>query len=339
MTDTIESRLSHQRYSLLSWFKADNVRHCIVVAKRGAQVRGFTTFDGVEIAYFDEGNAKLGTLVFVHGGPGFNSSYFRPFASRLTSDFRTVLYDQRGSCLSGRNVPDSSITMVQFVRDLHELLEHLDVKPVILLGQSFGGAVALEFTLAHPRQVKKVILENGFADARISLEDRLNGAARLAQAKDIPHIAQVVRKYKRDESLTLDEFDHLCGKDVQELYRYDPYTDVPFEGGLERWWYSKATVDVVRWIVESFWNQGLFTSYSILDELPRLHQPVLVMTGRHDCVISPRHAWEVARRLKRSRLEILEQSGHYPHEEEPEAFRKLLIDFATEASRPGQHRL
>jgi len=296
-------------------------------------VRGFNTSDGVEIAYFDEGNAKLGTLVFVHGGPGFNSSYFRPFASRLTDDFRTVLYDQRGSGLSARKVPDSSITMVRFVRDLHELLEYLDVNPVILLGQSFGGAVVLEYTLAHPHKVKKVILENGYADARISLEDRLNGATRLTYEKDIPHIAQVVRKYKRHESLTLDDFDHLCGKDVQELYRYDPYTDVPFEGGLERWGYSKATVDVVRWIVESFWNQGLFTSYSILNELPRLHQPVLVMTGRHDQVISPRHAREVSRRLKRSRLEILERSGHYPHEEEPEAFRQLLTDYATREFR------
>ena len=45
---------------------------------------------------------------------------------------------------------------------------------------------------------------------------------------------------------------------------------------------------------------------------------------------TPRHASEVAKRLKRSRLEILEQSGHYPHEEEPEAFRQLLSDFAAE---------
>ena len=223
--------------------------------------------------------------------------------------------------------------MAQYVRDLHELLDHLDAQPVLLLGQSFGGAVALEYVLAHPRQVKKVILENGYADARISLEDRLNGAGRLAQEKDIPHIAQVVLKYEEGGDLTLDDFDHLCGKDVQELYRYDLDTDVPLEGGLESWGYSKATVDVVRWIVESFWKQGLFTSYSILDELPRLQQPVLVVTGRHDHVISPRHASEVAKRLKRSRLEILEQSGHYTHEEKPEAFRQLLYEFATQKFR------
>ena len=37
-------------------------------------MRGFTTSDGVKIAYFDEGTPRLGTLVFIHGGPGFNSS-------------------------------------------------------------------------------------------------------------------------------------------------------------------------------------------------------------------------------------------------------------------------
>ena len=289
---------------------------------------GFTTSDGVEIAYFDEGTPRLGTLVFIHGGPGFNSSYLRPFASRLTDDFRTVLYDQRGSGLSARSVPDSSISIARYIRDLHELLEHLDTQHVLLLGQSFGGAIALEYTLAHSGRVKKVILENGYLDARISLEDRLNGAARLAEEKKIPHIEQVVLKYEGGEALTLDDFDHLV--DVQELYWYDPDADVPLEGGLERWGYSKTTVSVVRWIVESFWNQGLFTSYSILDELPGLQQPVLVVTGRHDHVISPRHASEAAKRLKGSRLEILEQSGHYPHEEEPEAFRQLIYEFATQ---------
>ena len=71
-------------------------------------------------------------------------------------------------------------------------------------------------------------------------------------------------------------------------------------------------------------------SYSILEELPGVQQPVLVVTGRHDHVISPRHAGEAAKRLKGSRLEILDKSGHYPHEEEPEAFLQLIYEFATQ---------
>ncbi len=124
-------------------------------------MNSFTTSDGMQIAYVDEGIAKLGTLVFIHGGPGYNSSYLRNFASSLVHNFRTVLYDQRGSGLSSRSVSEESIHIAQYVQDLHELLNHCNIEKPLLLGQSFGGAVALEYALTHSQHVQRLVLENG----------------------------------------------------------------------------------------------------------------------------------------------------------------------------------
>ena len=290
----------------------------------------FIVSDGAELAYVDEGTPRLGTIVFVHGGPGYHSAYLRGFASSIKDDFRTILYDQRGSGLSSRTVKESSITLDRYVEDLYEFLVDRKAEDIILLGQSFGGAVVLEYVLAHPDGVQKVILENGYADARISMEDRLNGAFELCKEKNIPVAEAVVQKYREGHPLSLDDLGKLTGDDVHELYWYASNAErLEFiEGGGERWGYTKEALSEVGWIVERFWDQGLFTSYSVLYELHKINTPVLVVTGRHDKVISPRHAKEVARRLPQSQLLILEKSGHYPHIEEPKKFRRIIYEFA-----------
>lgn len=301
-------------------------------AEEQIKMEKFTTSDGAELAYVDEGNPRLGTIVFVHGGPGYHSAYLRGLASRIKADFRTILYDQRGSGRSGKTVPASSITLEHYVEDLHELLIERKAEKVILLGQSFGGAVALEYVLTHPDGVHRIILENGYADARISMEDRLDGAFDLCQRKNLPEVEAVVRKYKEGHPLSLEDLVKLFGEDVQELYWFDPNANgIEFiEGGREYWGYTQETSSEVGWIVEKFWDQGVLTSYSVLSRLHKIEKPVLVVTGRRDHVISPRHAQEVARRLQKGQLKILEKSGHYPHIEEPEAFRHLIYEFVEQ---------
>ena len=184
----------------------------------------FIVSDGAEIAYVDEGTPRLGTIVFVHGGPGYHSAYFGGFASSIKDDFRILLYDQRGSGLSSRTVKESSITINRYVEDLYELLRDRKAVDVILLGHSFGGVVVLEYVLTHPDGVQGVILENGMADARISMDDRVKGAFDLCQRVSLPEVENVVRKYQEGHALSFSEFSDklMTGDELQEeLYWYD----------------------------------------------------------------------------------------------------------------------
>ena len=67
----------------------------VPVASAQTKMEMLATSDGAELAYVDEGNPRLGTIVFVHGGPGYHSAYLRGLAAKLREDFRTILYDQR----------------------------------------------------------------------------------------------------------------------------------------------------------------------------------------------------------------------------------------------------
>ena len=304
----------------------------VPVASAQTKMEMLTTSDGAELAYVDEGNPRLGTIVFVHGGPGYHSAYLRGLAVRLREDFRTILYDQRASGQSSRAVPDSSITLKRFVEDLHELLQNREATNVILLGQSFGGAIVLEYVFAYPGQVARVILANGLVDARMAMEDRIAGASAFSEQRDIPEVKAVVTKYMQGRKLNFEDLIVLADDPVQELYWYDQ--DAPgvefIEGGSSAWGYTTKTGPTVEKIVRIFFDSGVLLTYSALDRLQEIHQPVLVVTGSHDQVISPRQAREAAKRLSRSRLEIIEKAGHYVHIEAREEYQELIYEFSMQ---------
>lgn len=98
------------------------------------------------------------TVVFLHGLVMDNlSSFYFTLANPAAATADAILYDLRGHGLSER--PASGYTVAQLVADLAELLAALDVtRPVQLVGNSFGGTLALAFAAAHPDRVADVVL-------------------------------------------------------------------------------------------------------------------------------------------------------------------------------------
>lgn len=98
----------------------------------------------------------ISTLVFVHGYGGYAMQWkhqLRAFAD----NYRVIAYDQRGHGRS--SAPQTRYTMDEMVGDLHDLIDRLKVKrPFVLLGHSFGGAVATEYALRYPDEVERLVL-------------------------------------------------------------------------------------------------------------------------------------------------------------------------------------
>ena len=112
--------------------------------------------DLYQATYGDAGR----TLVFLHGGPGYNSALFEAStADALAADYRVVVYDRRGA---GRS-PDvtdgtASFTFAQTSVDLEAILAGTPAP--ILLAHSFGGAVAVAYLDSHPEFDGQVVLIN-----------------------------------------------------------------------------------------------------------------------------------------------------------------------------------
>jgi pimeloyl-ACP methyl ester carboxylesterase len=140
--------------------------------------------NGVRLHVQRLGAAESGaTVVFIHGLVMDNlSSWYFTVANPAAQRADVILYDLRGHGKSER--PASGYGLADMVADLEALLGELDVRrPVVLVGNSFGGLLALMFAIAMPDRVKGVVLvdahlgDEGFA-AEMAATLSLTGAER-----------------------------------------------------------------------------------------------------------------------------------------------------------------
>ena len=113
--------------------------------------------DGHEIYYVLFGEGKE-TLVGLHGGPGADHRYLLRLGELAGDNLQVLLYDQLGSRLSDRPEGNSFWTVERFVEELETIRNKMDLGRVHLLGQSWGGMLALQYALDHPEGVKSLVL-------------------------------------------------------------------------------------------------------------------------------------------------------------------------------------
>ena len=121
-------------------------------------VLGFATgLVGQEIYRRSFGEMDDPTIIFLHGGPGYNSASFEGTTARTLAEagFRVVVYDRRGE---GRSVGTADYSFAQSVGDLDSLYGVYGIERATLLGHSFGGIIATRFAEAHPERVTAVVL-------------------------------------------------------------------------------------------------------------------------------------------------------------------------------------
>jgi len=121
--------------------------------------------NGVRLHVQRLGSAQLpATAVFLHGLVIDNlSSWYFTVANPAAQRAEVILYDLRGHGKSER--PPSGYSLADMVGDLDALLDALDVRrPVVLIGNSFGGLLALVYALAHPERVAGLVLVDAQLD-------------------------------------------------------------------------------------------------------------------------------------------------------------------------------
>ena len=118
-----------------------------------------THVNGVSLYYEEHGTGE--PIVCLHGA-GSSAAVWSKAVADLAKHGRTIAYDRRGHSRSER--PEPYVTNVQEqADDAAALIDALDAAPAIVIGRSYGGAVAIDLALRYPDRVRALVLLEGDA--------------------------------------------------------------------------------------------------------------------------------------------------------------------------------
>lgn len=252
------------------------------------------TVRGIRLHVVEEGEGR--PVLFVHGLGG-NARLWDAQLEDLGRSHHTLAVDLRGFGVSDRTYGEMEIA--DWADDVAGLLAALGPDPALVVGHSMGGMVAQELATRAPELVAGLVLVDTMpaaserhVDMNLALADlaRLEGSFSLAR--------QMVAGCFAPSTVEAGE---RC---VVELERSVAGTD-PIVLGI-----------ALRAV----------TRLDVRDRLPHLSVPTLVVSGEHDALLDD--CREIARLVPGARLEVVAGAGHCPNLERPDAFTRLVDDFA-----------
>jgi proline iminopeptidase len=284
----------------------------------------YAQVNGAKLWYEAEGQGE--PLVLVAGGPGDSHSEFHPFFSRLADHFQIIYFDALGVGKSDRAKSAKEYTFAREVEDLEGLRKALGLSQINLLGHSFGGMVAQAYALKYPQSVRRLLLADTFHGGKMwqANDDSVNYEIRN-QYPELWEDLQRVRKqgFRSSSAEQLDVYRRIP---AGLFYFHDASKAklLPNAEGNNQIYYAIAGGDA------DFVIGGDIAGLDFRPSLRKLKMPILVLAGRFDRVSLPRYAVEYKKYAPQARFIMMEQSGHFPFVEEPEATLVVLREFLQE---------
>jgi len=234
-------------------------------------------------------------LLLIHGVM-ITGEMFEPVLDHFAARHRVIVPDLRGHGRS-RALPPP-YTAARLAQDLADLLEHLGVDAVDVVGYSQGGAVAQQFVADHPARCRRLVLACTYAYNMATLRERLEGHAAplLIRMLGMPRFARLV-----------------IG---MGLRRVDP---------VRAAWVSGLIAGQDAGLMIAAWRAAM-----AFDGRPRLGEircPTLVLAGAADAAVPMHHARQLHEGIARSRLVVIEGGDHALIWADPDRFVREVDAF------------
>lgn len=271
------------------------------------------------------------TLVGLHGGPGADHRYLTRLGELAGGGLQVLLYDQLGSGKSDRPDDTSLWTVPRFVEELETVRTQLGLGRVHVLGQSWGGVLALQYALDHSDGVKSLVLSNTAA----SVPEIFSGMTRLRLDLGAELFARMVA-YEGSG-----DYENPAYKDaVMQLYARHLRRSTPFE--IERSIREFEAIVVplsdlgpayfTMWGPHEFLCNGTLLDWDVTTRLGEIPFPTLVLCGWYDEVTVDCHR-TLAEWIPDNEFVIFGNSSHMTIlEKEGDAYLAVIKDFVRRIS-------
>lgn len=272
--------------------------------------------------------ARAGALpLFVlHGGPGMAHNYVANLAELADETGRVVIhYDQIG-CGNSTHLPDAPTgfwTPQLFVDEFHTVRTALHIDTFHLLGQSWGGMLAAEIAVQRPPGLASLSICNSPASMDLWVagahELRAQLPAQTQEALDRHETAGTVTDPEYLDATAEFYRRHVCR--VEPM----PQDFLDSESQME----SEPTVYHTMNGPNEFHVIGTLRHWSIIDRLPAVTAPTLVVAGEFD-EATPATWQPYVHQIPGARSHVFPDTSHCTHLEKPEEFRAFIAVFLSE---------
>jgi proline iminopeptidase len=285
----------------------------------------------IHVEFFGKENSI--PLLYIHGGPGAGSYDFELFQNvRLSENLYLITFDQRGVLRSDSFLENENFELNDLIEDCEALRITLGISRWSVLGHSFGGYIALLYSIAYPSSIEKLILESPSFDLRLSARSLILGAA-LEYIKSGDEEQATICKETSVKEGSPEEIFNLCFNQIlnelgdrrENLYTYGPdkffFDRIVSEAPFPKEWWRKQQV-----FQKKLFDEGAIYQ-SIIPILQRVECSSLLIKGAHDYVTCDIQVRSFLTDVKNSQFKLFNNSGHMPHFEEPEVFAETVIQF------------
>ncbi len=299
-------------------------------------------------------NTKNPILLYLHGGPGTPvMPLFRHFQAPLEDYFNVVQWEQRGAGKSfSWHIPKESMTIEQFISDLHELILLLcklfNKEKIYLMGHSWGSIFGIKTVQRYPQLFHTYIgvgqASNTVETEKIMYQFAMNKSKELGNIKAVKILKKIGPPF-RDMQPPYSNF-----------YKGGYLSKMRVYGLVSRYGGLIYNIRGYRSLVKNFLRyipllkpeytitdliritQGNFFStktmmkelltVNLSEQVPEIKVPVYFLMGRHDYNWSAELAKKYFDKLKAPKKEFIwfENSAHAPNGEEAGKFNKIIID-------------
>ena len=278
------------------------------------------TLHGRDLSFLDSGGAgDDSALLFVHGLLGSRRSW-RHLVDKLDPHYRVLAPDLFGHGASAKPIGDYSLGA--HAATLRDLLDHLAVDRVTLIGHSLGGGIGLQFCYLFPERVERLVLVSSGGLGR--------DVSPLLRAATVPGAEWVLPLVA--SSWVRESVDTAARVLQRAGWRPSPMLAEGWHGfgSLREADTRRAFLSTARGVIDP--GGQTVTAHDFLPLVSDV--PTLIVWGSNDRIIPVSHATAAHQTLPESRLEIFEQAGHFPHLDQPARFASVLSAFIAATSRP-----
>lgn len=254
--------------------------------------------------YHDQGNGF--PLLLVHGsGPGVSAwANWRLVIPELSKQCRVLAPDMVGFGYTDR--PQGiELNMKTWVQQAIDFLDALDIEQTDIVGNSFGGALAIALAIEHPKRIRKIVLM-GAMGINFEITPGLNSV--WGYQPSIENMKDMLNLFVYNKKIATDDLAKM---------RYEASVEPGFQESFSAMFPEPRQ----HWVD--------FMAYSDA-QISTISQETLIVHGREDMVIPVSNSYKLINLIDNAQLHIFGHCGHWTQIEQSKKFNTLVANFIAE---------